>query len=117
MSILLDGIRDLAQAFGVLAAGTVRRPVGMGTGQRDSNPPVHLTNVMMAVLLPGNTAAREQLAVLGRDRARKLGYVAPDVDTKDGDIWEVDGEVYVVEGAEAIPDVRVCALSVYRRGA
>ena len=117
MSILLDAIRDLAQAFGVLAAGTVRRPVGMGTGQRDSNPPVHLTNVMMAVLLPGNTAAREQLAVLGRDRARKLGYVAPDVDTKDGDIWEVDGEVYVVEGAEAIPDVRVCALSVYRRGA
>jgi hypothetical protein len=32
-------------------------------------------------------------------------------------IWEVDGEVYVVEGMEAIPDVRVCALSVYRRGA
>lgn len=30
MSILLDGIRALAQAFGVYAAGTVCRPVGMG---------------------------------------------------------------------------------------
>ena len=117
MTALLDGIRALAQTFGVCAAGTVRRPAGMGTGQRDSNPPVHLTGVMMAILLPGNTAGREMLAVLGRDRARKLGYVAADVDTKDGDVWDVDGEVYVVEGMEAIPDCRVCALSVYRRGA
>lgn len=31
MTALLDGIRDLAQTFGVVAAGTVRRPVGMGT--------------------------------------------------------------------------------------
>lgn len=31
MTALLSAIRDLAQAFGVYAAGTVRRPVGMGT--------------------------------------------------------------------------------------
>ena len=117
MTPLLSAARDLAQTFGVYAAGTVRRPAGMGTGQRDSNPPVHLTGVMMAILLPGNTAGREMLAVLGRDRARKLGYVAADVDTQDGDVWDVDGETYAVEGMEAIPDCRVCALSVYRRGA
>ena len=54
---------------------------------------------------------------LPAENKRKLGYVAPGVDTRDGDVWEVGGETYVVEGMEAITDCRVCALSVYRRGA
>lgn len=114
---LLRGIRRLAARFGTYEAGTVKRPTALTGGARDSNPPVHLSGVMMAILLPGNQAAREQMAVLGRDRARKLGYVAPGVDTRDGDVWEVGGETYVVEGMEAITDCKVCALSVYRRGA
>ena len=114
---LLRGIRKLAARFGTYGAGTVKRPAALSGGARNSNPPVHLSGVMMAILLPGNQAAREQMAVLGRDRARKLGYVAPGVDTRDGDVWEVGGETYVVEGMEAITDCRVCALSAYRRGA
>ena len=114
---LLRGIRKLAARFGTYGAGTVKRPAALSGGARNSEPPVYLSGVMMAILLPGNQAAREHLAALGSDRARKLGYVAPGVDTTDGDVWEIGGETYVVDGVEAITDCRVCALSVYRRGA
>lgn len=33
MTALLDGIRALAQAYGVCAAGTVRRPAGLSGGE------------------------------------------------------------------------------------
>lgn len=114
---LLRGIRTLAARFGTYGAGTVKRPAALSGGARNSEPPVYLSGVMMAILLPGNQAAREHLAALGSDRARKLGYVAPGVDTTDGDVWEIGGETYVVDGVEAITDCKVCALSVYRRGA
>lgn len=114
---LLRGIRKLAARFGTYGAGTVKRPAALTGGARNSEPPVYLSGVMMAILLPGNQAARDQLIALGSDRARKLGYVAPGVDTTDGDVWEIGGETYVVDGVEAITDCRVCALSVYRRGA
>ena len=114
---LLRGIRTLAARFGTYGAGTVKRPAALSGGARNSEPPVYLSGVMMAILLPGNQAARDQLIALGSDRARKLGYVAPGVDTTDGDVWEIGGETYVVDGVEAITDCKVCALSVYRRGA
>ena len=114
---LLRGIRKLAARFGTYGAGTVKRPAALSGGARNSDPPVYLSGVMMAILLPGNQAGRDHLAALGSDRARKLGYVAPGVDTTDGDVWEIGGETYVVDGVEAITDCKVCALSVYRRGA
>ena len=114
---LLRGIRKLAARFGTYGAGTVKRPAALSGAARNSDPPVYLSGVMMAILLPGNQAARDHLAALGSDRARKLGYVAPGVDTTDGDVWEIGGETYVVDGVEAITDCKVCALSTYRRGA
>ena len=73
--------------------------------------------VLMAILLPSNQAGREQLAALGTERSRYLGWVAPTVSVLDGDEWHVGGVTYTVDAAETTVDFVICALSVQRRGA
>ena len=114
---LLSAARTLAARFGICASGDVLRPAALAGGVRGGTPAPHLSGVLMAILTPQNQAQRVMMAELGRGNATKMGWVAPDVDTKDGDVWRVGGQDYVVEGAEAVPDFVICALSVYRKGA
>lgn len=114
---LLTVPRRLAARFGVAASGDIYRPPTLTGGMRAGTPVVHGTSVFMAILPATNTAAREFTAMLGVDQSRFLGYVAPGVDTVDGDEWHVAGRVFTVDRADPQTDMTIAALSEQRKGA
>ncbi len=115
--LLLNGPHRLARRHGVFGLGDIHRLAPLSARVRGGEPPIPRSGVTMALLLPTNTAGREQLAALGTERSRWLGWVAPNVDVQDGDEWHIGDKVYTVDAADPVPDFVICALSIRRKGA